>query len=151
MSAGAAATISDKPKTGTSIAGAGPSSGATMARREGSVRAISATRSAASSSSARRPYSAGHRGRNPTARVEHEATTSEVGDDQMFYCQHRGLSHEDALSPIVIGFCKEVLKQLPVEFAAEAQELLAISLEGDVGRPWATAWRWKWDSRGSNS
>jgi Fe-S cluster assembly protein SufB len=71
--------------------------------------------------------------RNPTARVEHEATTSKISDDQMFYCQQRGLSHEDALSLIVNGFCKEVLKELPMEFAVEAQKLLAISLEGSVG------------------
>jgi Fe-S cluster assembly protein SufB len=71
--------------------------------------------------------------RNPTARVEHEATTSKVSDDQMFYCYQRGLSREDALSLIVNGFCKEVLKQLPMEFAVEAQKLLAISLEGSVG------------------
>ncbi|HEV2263175.1 MAG TPA: Fe-S cluster assembly protein SufB [Stellaceae bacterium] len=71
--------------------------------------------------------------RNPTARVEHEATTSKISDDQMFYCQQRGLSKEDALSLIVNGFCKEVLKELPMEFAVEAQKLLAVSLEGSVG------------------
>ena len=71
--------------------------------------------------------------RNPTARVEHEATTSKISDDQMFYCQQRGLSREDALSLIVNGFCKEVLKELPMEFAVEAQKLLAVSLEGSVG------------------
>src|ERR1700756_2144997 len=71
--------------------------------------------------------------RNPSARVEHEATTSKISDDQMFYCQQRGLSREDALSLIVNGFCKEVLKQLPMEFAVEPQKLLAISLEGSVG------------------
>jgi Fe-S cluster assembly protein SufB len=71
--------------------------------------------------------------RNPTARVEHEATTSKISDDQMFYCYQRGISCEDALSLIVNGFCKEVLKQLPMEFAVEAQKLLAISLEGSVG------------------
>jgi Fe-S cluster assembly protein SufB len=71
--------------------------------------------------------------RNPTARVEHEATTSKISDDQMFYCHQRGLAREDALSLIVNGFCKEVLKQLPMEFAVEAQKLLAISLEGSVG------------------
>ena len=71
--------------------------------------------------------------RNPTARIEHEATTSKIGDDQMFYCQSRGLSKEDALSLIVNGFCKEVLKELPMEFAVEAQKLLAVSLEGSVG------------------
>jgi Fe-S cluster assembly protein SufB len=71
--------------------------------------------------------------RNPSARVEHEATTSKVSEDQMFYCQQRGLSQEDALSLIVNGFCKEVLKELPMEFAVEAQKLLAVSLEGSVG------------------
>jgi Fe-S cluster assembly protein SufB len=71
--------------------------------------------------------------RNPTARVEHEATTSKVSDEQMFYCRQRGLSPEDALSLIVNGFCKEVLKELPMEFAVEAQKLLAVSLEGSVG------------------
>jgi Fe-S cluster assembly protein SufB len=71
--------------------------------------------------------------RNPSARVEHEATTSKISDDQMFYCQQRGLSKEDALSLIVNGFCKEVLKELPMEFAVEAQKLLAVSLEGSVG------------------
>jgi Fe-S cluster assembly protein SufB len=71
--------------------------------------------------------------RNPSARVEHEATTSKISDDQMFYCQQRGLSREDALSLIVNGFCKEVLKELPMEFAVEAQKLLAVSLEGSVG------------------
>jgi len=71
--------------------------------------------------------------RNPTARVEHEATTSKISEDQMFYCRQRGLSPEDALSLIVNGFCKEVLKELPMEFAVEAQKLLAVSLEGSVG------------------
>jgi len=71
--------------------------------------------------------------RNPTARVEHEATTSKIGDDQLFYCQQRGLTQEDAVSLIVNGFCKQVLKELPMEFAVEAQKLLAVSLEGSVG------------------
>src|SRR5579872_2750348 len=70
--------------------------------------------------------------RNPSARVEHEATTSKISEDQMFYCRSRGLSQEDALSLIVNGFCKEVLKELPMEFAVEAQKLLAVSLEGSV-------------------
>jgi Fe-S cluster assembly protein SufB len=70
---------------------------------------------------------------NRTARVEHEATTSKVSEDQMFYCQQRGLTPEDALSLIVNGFAKEVLKELPMEFAVEAQKLLAVSLEGSVG------------------
>src|SRR5271165_1465339 len=71
--------------------------------------------------------------RNPSARVEHEATTSKISDDQLFYCRQRGLSVEDAVSLIVNGFCKEVLKELPMEFAVEAQKLLAVSLEGSVG------------------
>jgi Fe-S cluster assembly protein SufB len=70
---------------------------------------------------------------NPTARLEHEATTSKVSEDQMFYCQQRGLTPEDALGLIVNGFAREVLKELPMEFAVEAQKLLAISLEGSVG------------------
>jgi Fe-S cluster assembly protein SufB len=71
--------------------------------------------------------------RNRSARVEHEATTSKISDDQLFYCRQRGLSAEDAVSLIVNGFCKEVLKELPMEFAVEAQKLLAVSLEGSVG------------------
>ncbi len=71
--------------------------------------------------------------RNLTARVEHEATTSKIGDDQLFYCRQRGLSEEEAVGLIVNGFCREVLKELPMEFAVEAQKLLAISLEGSVG------------------
>jgi Fe-S cluster assembly protein SufB len=71
--------------------------------------------------------------RNPSARVEHEATTSKISEDQLFYCRQRGLSTEDAVSLIVNGFCKEVLKELPMEFAVEAQKLLAVSLEGSVG------------------
>jgi len=70
---------------------------------------------------------------NPTANVEHEATTSKISDDQMFYCLQRGLSAEDAVSMIVNGFCKEVFRELPMEFAVEAQKLLGISLEGSVG------------------
>ena len=71
--------------------------------------------------------------RNPTAKMEHEATTSKISQDQLFYCQQRGLSEEDAVSMIVNGFCKEVFKELPMEFAAEAQKLLSVSLEGAVG------------------
>ena len=71
--------------------------------------------------------------RNPTAHVEHEATTSKISDDQLFYCMQRGLSAEDAISMIVNGFCKQVLLELPMEFAVEAQKLLDISLEGSVG------------------
>ena len=70
---------------------------------------------------------------NRTAQVEHEATTSKISEDQLFYCQQRGLSAEDAVSLIVNGFCKEVFKQLPMEFAVEAQKLLTVSLEGSVG------------------
>jgi Fe-S cluster assembly protein SufB len=71
--------------------------------------------------------------KNPTAKVEHEATTSKIGEDQLFYCRSRGLSEEDAVSLIVNGFCKEIFNELPMEFAVEAQKLLAISLEGAVG------------------
>jgi len=71
--------------------------------------------------------------RNPTAHVEHEATTSRIGEDQLFYAMQRGLSAEDAVSMIVNGFCKEVFKELPMEFAVEAQNLLGVSLEGSVG------------------
>ena len=71
--------------------------------------------------------------KNPSAKIEHEATTSKIGEDQLFYCKQRGLSEEKAISLIVNGYCKEVLNQLPMEFAVEAQKLLAISLEGSVG------------------
>ncbi len=71
--------------------------------------------------------------RNLTAIAEHEATTSRIGDDQLFYCQQRGLSEEDAVNVIVSGFCKNVFKELPMEFAVEAQNLLSVSLEGAVG------------------
>lgn len=71
--------------------------------------------------------------KNKTATVEHEATTSKIGEDQLFYCQQRGISEEDAVSMIVNGFCKEVLRELPMEFAVEAQKLLGVSLEGSVG------------------
>ena len=71
--------------------------------------------------------------KNDTARLEHEASTSKIGEDQLFYCQQRGLSMEDAVSMIVNGFCKEVLAELPMEFAVEAQALLNVSLEGAVG------------------
>ena len=70
---------------------------------------------------------------NPTAVVEHEATTSKISDDQLFYCLQRGISAEDAVNMIVNGFCKTVFKELPMEFAVEAQNLLAVSLEGSVG------------------
>jgi Fe-S cluster assembly protein SufB len=65
--------------------------------------------------------------------MEHEATTSKIGEDQIFYCQQRGLNPEAAIALIVNGYCKDVLNQLPMEFAIEAQKLLAISLEGSVG------------------
>ena len=71
--------------------------------------------------------------RNPDAQIEHEATTSKISDDQLFYCRQRGLSEEDAVSMIVNGFCKEVFNELPMEFAVEAQKLLSVSLEGAVG------------------
>jgi Fe-S cluster assembly protein SufB len=71
--------------------------------------------------------------RNPTAKVEHEATTSRIGEDQLFYCLQRGISEEDAVSMIVDGFCKQVFKELPMEFAVEAKALLEVSLEGAVG------------------
>jgi Fe-S cluster assembly protein SufB len=70
---------------------------------------------------------------NNTTRVEHEATTSKIGEDQLFYLQQRGLSLEDAVGMIVNGFCKEVFRELPMEFAVEAQKLLEIKLEGSVG------------------
>ncbi|RPH37131.1 MAG: Fe-S cluster assembly protein SufB, partial [Planctomycetota bacterium] len=70
---------------------------------------------------------------NPTAQVEHEASTSKIGEDQLFYCRQRGLSTEDAVNMIVNGFCKQVFKELPMEFAVEAQKLMSVSLEGSVG------------------
>ncbi len=71
--------------------------------------------------------------RNPTARVEHEASTSRIGEDQLFYCRQRGLAMEDAVSMIINGFCTTVCRELPMEFAVEAQKLLGVSLEGSVG------------------
>ena len=71
--------------------------------------------------------------RNPSARIEHEATTSKIAEDQLFYCLQRGIAQEEAVALIVNGFCKEVLQQLPMEFAVEAQKLVGISLEGSVG------------------
>jgi len=70
---------------------------------------------------------------NPTAQIEHEASTSKIGEDQLFYCRQRGLSTEDAVNMIVNGFCKRVFKELPMEFAVESQKLLGVSLEGSVG------------------
>jgi len=71
--------------------------------------------------------------KNPGAQVEHEETTSKISEDQLFYCRQRGISVEDAVSMIVNGFCKEVFRELPMEFAVEAQKLLTVSLEGAVG------------------
>ena len=71
--------------------------------------------------------------RNPSAKLEHEATTSKIGEDQLFYCKQRGLSEEDAVSLIVNGFCKDVFKELPMEFAVEARALLNVTLENAVG------------------
>jgi Fe-S cluster assembly protein SufB len=71
--------------------------------------------------------------RNDSAQVEHEATTSKIGEDQLFYCRQRGISAEDAVSMIVSGFCKQVFRELPMEFAVEAQKLMGVSLEGSVG------------------
>ena len=69
----------------------------------------------------------------PKAHLEHEASTSKIGEDQLFYCRQRGIGPEDAVSMIVNGFSKEVFKELPMEFAVEAQKLLSVSLEGSVG------------------
>jgi Fe-S cluster assembly protein SufB len=71
--------------------------------------------------------------RNSTAALEHEASTSKIGEDQLFYLKQRGLNTENAISMIVNGFCKEVFQELPMEFAVEAQKLLSVSLEGSVG------------------
>ena len=71
--------------------------------------------------------------KNPKAMAEHEATTSKISDDQLFYCQQRGMDAEEAIALIVNGFCKEVMQNLPMEFAVEAQKLIGISLEGSVG------------------
>jgi Fe-S cluster assembly protein SufB len=73
------------------------------------------------------------RSQQPTATVEHEASTSRISEEQLFYCLQRGLSQEDAINLIVGGFCKTVFRELPMEFAVEAQNLLAVSLEGAVG------------------
>ena len=71
--------------------------------------------------------------KNSSARVEHEASTSKIGEDQIFYCNQRGIATEDAVNMIVNGFCKQVFRELPMEFAVEAQKLLSVSLEGSVG------------------
>jgi Fe-S cluster assembly protein SufB len=70
---------------------------------------------------------------NSSSQVEHEASTSKIGEDQLFYCRQRGISAEDAVTLIVNGFCKQVFRKLPMEFAVEAQKLLGVSLEGSVG------------------
>ena len=71
--------------------------------------------------------------RNASAQVEHEASTSKISEDQLYYCKQRGIAEEDAVSLIVNGFCKDVFRKLPMEFAVEAQKLLDVSLEGAVG------------------
>ena len=71
--------------------------------------------------------------KHPFSQVEHEATTSKISEDQLFYCRQRGIGTEDAVGMIVNGFCKEVMRKLPMEFAVEAQKLLGVSLEGSVG------------------
>ena len=71
--------------------------------------------------------------KNSSSNIEHEATTSKIGEDQLFYCNQRGISTENAVSLIVNGFCKDVFKELPMEFAMEAQKLMEVSLEGSVG------------------
>ncbi len=71
--------------------------------------------------------------RNTSSQVEHEASTSKVGEDQIYYCRQRGLSAEDAVSMIINGFCREVFEELPMEFAIEARKLLSVTLEGSVG------------------
>ena len=71
--------------------------------------------------------------KHPSAQVEHEATTSKISDEQLFYCLQRGIAPEDAASMIINGFCKEVFRKLPMEFAVEAQALMEVSLEGCIG------------------
>ena len=71
--------------------------------------------------------------KNNSSQIEHEASTSKIGEDQLFYCNQRGVSTEDAISLIVNGFCKDVFKELPMEFAVEAQKLMEVSLEGAIG------------------
>ena len=71
--------------------------------------------------------------KNPSAHIEHEASTAKIGEDQLFYCQQRGLDMEEAIKMIVHGFCEEVFKELPMEFAVEAKKLLEVSLEGSIG------------------
>ena len=71
--------------------------------------------------------------RNSSAKMEHEASTSSIGQDQLYYCRQRGIKEEDAISLIVNGFCQEIFKELPLEFAVEAQQLITVNLEGSVG------------------
>ena len=71
--------------------------------------------------------------RNNASKTEHEATTSKIGEDQLFYCKQRGLKEDDAVSIIVSGFCKDVFKELPMEFEVEAQKLMEVTLEGSIG------------------
>ncbi|GIT35736.1 MAG: hypothetical protein Ct9H300mP5_2050 [Candidatus Pelagibacterales bacterium] len=78
-------------------------------------------------------YSPYIKNRNSDSKIEHEATTSKISEEQLYYCQQRGLNSEDAVGLIINGFCKEVLQQLPMEFAVEAQKMVGISLEGSVG------------------
>ena len=81
----------------------------------------------------RRAYLSLSRSAQQRSQVEHEASTSKIGEDQLFYCRQRGISAEDAVNMIVNGFCKQVFRELPMEFAVEAQKLLGVSLEGSVG------------------
>jgi Fe-S cluster assembly protein SufB len=78
-------------------------------------------------------YCSLYKNKNSTSTIEHEATTTKINEEQLYYCNQRGLDQEEAVSLIVNGFCKEVLQQLPMEFAVEAQKLVSISLEGSVG------------------
>ncbi len=106
------------------------------ARSARTRRTRATTRSAtrcSSATSAARTRSRISRSRTRRRRVEHEASTSKIGEDQIFYCRQRGISTEDAVNMIVSGFCKEVFRELPMEFAVEAQKLLSVSLEGSVG------------------
>ena len=105
--------------------------------RQGRRRTRATTRSAtrcSSATAAARTRSRTSRSRTRRRSVEHEASTSKIGEDQIFYCEQRGIATEDAVNMIVSGFCKEVFRELPMEFAVEAQKLLGISLEGSVGR-----------------
>ena len=109
-----------------------PRPGRVMPQADG-ARNSHAVRLAADRQRLRRAHVPLHGNQEPTAQVEHEATTSKIRRDQLFYCRQRGISEEDAVNMIVNGFCKEVFKELPMEFAVEAQALLSVSLEGAVG------------------